>query len=280
MPQKLFHHSRMTRIAVILLLLAGAAGLPTVALLPEEGFRAVLRAQLAAGGIGERQAQNTWLALYGLVSVLCVVLPLILAAGIGDSLRGHPARGLGRLSTLAQWAETALNVAGVGLAVLFVYRFVRYAVRVLPENGGVYAFFAMAVMEGIMASLAAFLFFRLRKFLDALSDGAASMAYSFASGKLDDRAIPGRMASGFGWLAAGCLLLAARRLVTLTVVQDYVQSYYKLEFAAHPGQIFAAASLVLCAGADVLLDVYLRRYKRQCEWALHLQRKEKITGAG
>ena len=71
-----------------------------------------------------------------------------------------------------------------------------------------------------------------------------------------------------------------RRLVTLTIVQDYVQSYYKIELAAHPGQFFAAASLMLCAGADVLLAVYLRRYKRQCEWALHLQRKEKITGAG
>lgn len=208
MSTKLFQHSRMTRIAAVLFLLAGAVGLPTVMLLPDAGFRTVLRAQLAAGGVGERQAQNTWLALYGLVSVLCAAVPLIVAAGIGDSLRGHPARGLGRLSTLAQWAETAVNVAGAGLAVLFVYRFVRYAVLTLPENGGVYAFFAMAVMEGIMASLAAFLFFQLRKFLNALSDGTASMAYSFATGKLDDRAIPGRMASGFSWLAVGCLLLA------------------------------------------------------------------------
>lgn len=131
-----------------------------------------------------------------------------------------------------------------------------------------------------MASLAAFLFFQLRKFLNALSDGTASMAYSFATGKLDDRAIPGRMASGFSWLAVGCLLLAARRLVTLTIVQDYVQSYYKIELAAHPGQLFAAASLMLCAGADVLLAVCLRRYKRQCEWALHLQRKEKLPERG
>ena len=280
MSTKLFQHSRMTRIAAVLFLLAGAVGLPTVMLLPDAGFRTVLRAQLAAGGVGERQAQNTWLALYGLVSVLCVAVPLIVAAGIGDSLRGHPARGLGRLSTLAQWAETAVNVAGAGLAVLFIYRFVRYAVLTLPENGGVYAFFAMAVMEGIMASLAAFLFFQLRKFLNALSDGTASMAYSFATGKLDDRAIPGRMASGFSWLAVGCLLLAARRLVTLTIVQDYVQSYYKIELAAHPGQLFAAASLMLCAGADVLLAVYLRRYKRHCEWALHLQRKEKSPERG
>ena len=68
--------------------------------------------------------------------------------------------------------------------------------------------------------------------------------------------------------------------MTLTIVQDYVQSYYKIELAAHPGQLFAAASLMLCAGADALLAVCLRRYKRQCEWALHLQRKEKITGAG
>ena len=121
---------------------------------------------------------------------------------------------------------------------------------------------------------------QLRKFLNALSDGTASMAYSFATGKLDDRAIPGRMASGFSWLAVGCLLLAARRLVTLTIVQDYVQSYYKIELAAHPGQLFAAASLMLCAGADVLLAVCLRRYKRQCEWALHLQRKEKLPERG
>lgn len=81
-------------------------------------------------------------------------------------------------------------------------------------------------------------------------------------------------------IAAVLFLLAARRLVTLTIVQDYVQSYYQIELAAHPGQLFAAASLMLCAGADVLLAVYLRRYKRQCEWALHLQQKKKITGAG
>lgn len=65
MSTKLFQHSRMTRIAAALFLLAGAVGLPMVMLLPDAGFRTVLRAQLAAGGVGERQAQNTWLALYG-----------------------------------------------------------------------------------------------------------------------------------------------------------------------------------------------------------------------
>ena len=80
MSTKLFQHSRMTRIAAVLFLLAGAVGLPTVMLLPDAGFRTVLRAQLAAGGVGERQAQNTWLALYGLVSVLCVAVPLIVTA--------------------------------------------------------------------------------------------------------------------------------------------------------------------------------------------------------
>ena len=54
MSTKLFQHSRMTRIAAVLFLLAGAVGLPTVMLLPDAGFRTVLRAQLAAGGVGER----------------------------------------------------------------------------------------------------------------------------------------------------------------------------------------------------------------------------------
>lgn len=177
-------------------------------------------------------------------------------------------------------AETAVNVAGAGLAVLFVYRFVRYAVLTMPENGGVYAFFAMAVMEGIMASLAAFLFFQLRKFLNALSDGTASMAYSFATGKLDDRAIPGRMASGFSWLAVGCLLLAARRLVTLTIVQDYVQSYYKIELAAHPGQLLRSGIADAVRRGGCAVGCVFAALQAAMRMGAALAAKGKITGAG
>jgi hypothetical protein len=48
-------------------------------------------------------------------------------------------------------------------------------------------------------------------------------------------------------------------------VENYVQNYYKLLIAAHPGQYLAAATLITGAVGNFLLSAYLRRYNRVCE---------------
>ena len=100
-------------------------------------------------------------------------------------------------------------------------------------------------------------------------DSGASIAYTLATGKLDDRSIPSFAGTGFLVLSIMGMVLAVNRLFTLTVVINVVQSYYKLLVARHPALWAEAICLILGSAANLTMYLYLRRYKKITEQALY-----------
>jgi uncharacterized membrane protein YbaN (DUF454 family) len=192
-------------------------------------------------------------------------------------IAGKAARSLSTISTGAQWLVWGVNGAGIVAAVLYIYRFVRYAIWCFSLRDGLYPLYAMVISEALMGALAGFTFVQLRKFLNCICDSGASMAYTLSTGKLDSDSIPGFTATGFLILGLLCLMLSADQFVTVTAAYDYIRGYYKLLVSRNPIQLCAAVSFFCCAVADILLFVYLKRYKRICERALYEARK-KILG--
>lgn len=75
-------------------------------------------------------------------------------------------------------------------------------------------------------------------------------------------------------MAVVCTVLALDRLLTLTVSYEHVNAEYIVLFTSHVGQIFAGASLLMSAGASVLLAIYLRRVKRICERVIYEDKRK------
>lgn len=265
--------SALIPVAAVLCALAALLGLPGVVLLFSPDYADFLVRDMVAGGISSAQVLQTWQIINSAVTLIGCVCPGVMAVGLLITLGGKPARGMGMLSNAAQWLRYGVTGAGVIVLCVFVFKFVRYVIVCLGANEGLYLIYAMVISEGLMFVLAWFLFKLTRRFLDCACDSAASIAYTLSTGKLDTVSIPGFTATGFLILSVFCVAYALNQIFTVTIVENYIQSYYKLLVAAHPAQYAAAASFLCSAAASVLLFVCLRRYKRSCERALFDSRK-------
>ena len=253
--------------AAALLSLSALAGLAGVVLLFDPAYASILRSQMIDGGITSRSALDTWTAINTAITVLCFICPAITSWCLWTSLRGRSARGLGLLSTAAQWLLYGLHgIAALALG-YFLIRLTRYILRVLPMNEAAYLLYSMLISEALMVVLA-FLLYRLTvRFLTSAADTAASIGYTLSSGKLDTLSIPPMTALGLTVLGFVNLGLAVSRLFTVTIVQAYSGDYYGLLTAGHPGQYLAAAALLSGALGNFCLAQWLRRYNRLCEQA-------------
>lgn len=265
--------------SVALCLLAALLGMPGVVLLFSPDYAAYIVQDMVAGGISSAQVLRTWQVIHSGITVIGFLCPAVVAVGLLIALRGNTARGMGVLSKAAQWLVHGVNGTGVIVLCIFAFSFIRYIVQCLGSNEGLYLIYAMVISEGLMLVLACFLFRCLRRFLDCACDSLASIAYTLVTGKLDNVSIPGFTATGFLILSVFCVGYALNQIFTVTIIENYIQSYYKLLVATHPAQYAAAASSICSAAGNVLLSVWLRRYKRNCERTLFQSRKRIKCGS-
>lgn len=252
-------------------------GIPGTVMLADREYRTYLMEDMIAGGITSGQVLQNYTLIHGVMLSIAVICSAALFVCLVMVMTGKAAASLSALSTGAQWLLWGVNGAGILAAALYVYRFVRYVIMCLSIRDGLYPLYAMVISEALMGALAAFAFIRLRDFLNCICDSGASMAYTLSTGKLDAYSIPGFTATGFLILGLLCLTLAADQLVTVTAAYDYIRGYYKLLVSRNPVQLCTVACFFCCAVADILLFVYLKRYKRICERALYEARK-KVLG--
>ena len=257
--------------------LAAVLGIPGTVMIFDQDYRAYLMKDMIAGGITSTQVLQNYTLIHGAFLGICVLCSAALFICLLMVLLGRGAKGLSMISTGAQWLLWGVNGGGIILAVLYVYRFVRYVILCLSIREGLYPLYAMVISEALTGALAGFAFVQLRRFLNCVCDSGASMAYTLATGKLDSYSIPSFTAVGFFLLGLLCLTLATDQLVTVTAAYDYIRGYYKLLVSENPIQLCTAACFFCCAVADILLFAYLKRYKRICERALYEDRK-KILG--
>lgn len=259
--------------AIVLYILAALVGIPGVLLLFNREYTLFLLEDLIAGGISDASSIRSWRVINSAVSLLACFGPALMAAGLLIARKGRPVRGLGLLSTAAQWLLWGVYASGGLCLVIFIFRFFRFLIISSSHPSGIVAIYSMIISEGLMVVQAVFLFFLIRRFLSCCMDATASMAYTLATGKLDDRSIPSLPATGFLLLAVVGFFIAVNRLFTLTIVVNVVQSYYKLLIASHPGLWAEAICLILGSIANILIYCHLRRYKKVTEQALYEARK-------
>ena len=275
-PVEVFR-SPLIGIAACFCALAAALGIPGTVMMFDREYRTYLMEDMMAGGITSAQVLQNYTLIHGAFLGICVLCSAVLFICLLMVLSGKAAKGLSSISTGAQWLLWGVNGGGIVLAVLYVYRFVRYVVLCFSVRDGLYPLYAMVISEALTGALAGFAFVQLRRFLNCVCDSGASMAYTLSTGKLDSYSIPGFTAVGFFLLGLLCLTLAADQFVTVTAAYDYIRGYYKLLVSENPVQLCTAACFFCCAVADMLLFAYLKRYKRICERALYENRK-KILG--
>lgn len=259
-PATLFRHFSAPGAAVFCIL-AAVLALPALVLRLSPSFMRILYNDQMAGGVLDPRVVETWLGVNTGITAVLVLYPAIMGIAIIIALRGRPDRGTHLLTLVAEATVWLLNVFGVMLVLLFVYQVVRYSIVNFRGGVGLQMVYAMLVSEAVMMVLACVLFFNLRKFLGCVSRSAASIGYTLACETLDDKTIPAFTATGFLLLGIGCFLLATDRYFTLTIIYNA----YVLMIAEHPGQLLETGALLACGIGNILLYIYLRRYKRICE---------------
>lgn len=247
--------------------LSALLGLPCVLLLFQGEYSELLTQDLIASGITNPSSLSSWKLIGCVVTVVTCLGCALLCGGLIRYLR-RPVRGAGFLAHAAQWLLYGVTGAGILAAAVFLLRFIRYILISVTRSNAVMLIYSMLISEALMAALAVFSFFTLRKFLNCCIDSGTGIAYTCATGKVDAFSIPGFTATGFLILAVLGILLALDRVFTLTIVYGVIKSYYKLLIADHPGQWLQAFSLLLGSAGHILLCLYLRRCKRSMERAL------------
>lgn len=267
--------SRLVPGAAIFYTLAAISGLPGIILLFHKPYGDLWLNEMILGGITSGLA--AWRLIHSAVVIFSFLCPLIMAVGLWLTLQKKTISGMRLLSAMAQWLFYGVNATGILALIYLIFRVVRYTAYCIPLNEGIYLLYATMLPEAVMVLQAWFLWKKLREFLDSFSDTAASITYTLSSGKLDSQPIPGFTATGFLVLAIFGVLCAIDELFTLTIVQSYVQDYYKILVASHPGQHLAAVSLISGAAANILMSLYLRYYNRTYERAVYYFRKNKTV---
>lgn len=245
--------------------LSALLGIVGVVLLFDPKYAAILVQSRIAGGIQLRSALQIWYWIDSSITILSFLCPAVMAAGLWMVLCRRYAGGMKLISHLFQGLLWAVYGSGALTLAVFVFKMVRSIAFYLTLNEGVYHVYSLLITEGLMGVQAWLIFLVLRKFLREGADCAFSIAYTLTSRKLDTLSIPSFTATGFLILGLAELSLCPGRVVTVSLVENYVQNYYQYIIAAHPGQYFAAATLFTGAVGNFLAAISLHRYNRTCE---------------
>ena len=143
--------------------LSALLGLPCMLLLFHREYSDLLTQDLIASGISNPSSLNSWKAIGCAVTVITCVGSAILEGGLTWYLR-RPVRGAGFLSHVSQWLLYGVTGGGILAAVVFLFRFIRYILVSVTRSNAVMLIYSMLISEGLMAVLAVFIFFTLRKF--------------------------------------------------------------------------------------------------------------------
>ena len=269
--------SPLPAVAAVLYALAGLCGLAGAALLLDPGSRAALTEDLVLSGILERSAISSWQLIHTVIGILAFLCPATMALGMGLTLKGQVHKGMTVLHHLAKILHYGVLGSGCAALAALIYRVVRYIAFCVGINGGAYLVYTMVLSEAIMVAQAFLLFQLLRRFLMNARECAASIGYTLSSSKLDKTTYPAFAATGFLILGIFCIAISADRLFTLTIVDSFPQDYYAILVTKDPIQLFTGAALGFSAVADILLFVYLRRFKRTAERIIYAERKARLA---
>ena len=261
--------------AAVCLGIGALMGLGSVVYLADPGYLAAVSEKLIISGIRSASARNTWLWVHILVSLVCTFGPALVVGCMIPAFRGQAARGMNPLSTVSHWLWISLRVLGWILVGIFCVRFGLYLLNLLHRQDWPYQLMATVLMEAMCLAIAVFGYRLLCRLLEEAEGCAASIGYTLSAGILSPGSIPAFVATGLTILGCIGLVLAADRLVTMTITSDGFQQYYTFLWSTHPGILLCAGSLFFGALGDFFLAGYLRFFKRTSERALFFATRNK-----
>lgn len=270
-------HSPLTAIAAVLYSLAAVCGLAGAVLLLDPVSRAALTEDVILSGILERSAVNAWGLIHGSIGILAFLCPAILAIGIILTLKEQVYKGMNLLHGFAKGLHVAVSVSGAMALAVLILRLGRYILMCLGLNEGLYLLYTMLLSEAMMVAQAVLLYKLLRHFLLCARECAASIGYTLSSGALGRTTWPAFCATGLLILGITCIILTADRLLTLTIVDSYPTDYYSILTTEDPIQLFAGAALFLGGIGNILLSIYILRFKKQAERIIYDHRRQKLA---
>jgi len=236
--------------------------------LVDPSYLAALTEKILVSGVRSNSAITVWTIAHIMISVICCFCPTLVVWCMVRAFQGHAAKGMNLLSNAAHWLLILLRVLGWTLLGIYALYFIRNLFSIVKRQDWPYQLFAAVVMDAMVISICVFSYRLLCRFLDEAEGCAASMGYTLSSGKLDPGSVPAFVATGLTILGILGLVLAADRLVSMTIASDGYQQYYKFVLSVHPGQWLCAGSLFFGAIGDLLLGRYLRFYKQTSERAV------------
>lgn len=257
--------SPLIPMAAVLSTLGSLCGLGSVVTLLFPDAVSALVQDLYLSGITDRSALSTWRFIHICVTVVCFVWSLLMSGCLWAMALGKAGQGLLAVSTAGEWTLHAVHASGILTLVYLLYRLVRYVIACLAINEWAYLLYAMLVSEALMIFQAAMLFVLIRRFLNSLSDTAASLALAVTGNTAGSGVIRAMTPIGFLLLGVAELLIGADRFFTVTIVQAYAGDYYKLLMAEHPLLLLSGGMFGLCALTNLLLGGYLFHRKHRLE---------------
>ena len=262
-PPELFR-SPLPGIAAVFYTIGALCGIGAAAALFLPDSLTVLTEDLIRGGVTDASSIRTWTVIHIILILSGLLCSLGMAIGLILELR-QKGRGLDLLHTLSQVLMWALKIGGWAVLGVMIYRAARYLWACLWVDEGIYLAYIMLVPEGVMVALSVGAYTLFRRFVDGVVDGTASMAYTRVCGKLDSFTIPGICSTGFVVTALTNVYFALERLTTVTIIEDYDGDYYSLLIAQHPVLVYTAVMFACGIIANLLIGLYLKRYKRDAE---------------
>lgn len=209
----------------------------------------------------DTSAQQSWLFVRGLVNVLALVVPLLIGIGLclliaatfAQRTKKLPMWGLGYFSVSAKIFQIIVCVVGIFLAVLFVFRALRYLIVNGAQIGGVLFIFAMLLPECVFLAVVTIIFVLTLRGMKSVINTLDTLRLNALTGRNESYGLT----SGAVWLIA----MVGVAAVVLGVISEELSGKLCFGFAAL---------------ADFLLAVWLVCYrKKNGKRALEQFRQEK-----
>ena len=266
--KKVFKSSLLPLCAVSFTLAAIFGMIAVVYLFHPDSIPAIIK-DLIAGQIYDKNAQQTWLVVYIILTILTCLSSIILSVGLITVLLKRYFLGMNVISSGIKFAIYALNISGVILLILFIYKSIKYIIQCLQDiNEGIFPLFAFVLMEGFMFTLICLLFFNLRKFLECCMEASTSINYMLYSGKINTPSIPPFSVHGFLILGLVNAYFVFDRFFTFSYTQIRNQVIYLLPMTKEPIHIYSGLSFGFACIGCISLYFYLRGYKKKSEQLL------------
>ena len=259
----------------ILYALGALLGLGAVVALFLPGAVATLETEMLQGGITDDSSIRTWTVIHISLMLVGTICAWGIFLGVLREWR-RMGTGIDQLYIMTRVLLWASRGSGVFTLALCFWRVVRYLANCNWAEDGIYSAYVMLLPEALMVAQAVGLYVLVQRFLEDLSGATLSMGYTRVCQKLDDRTIPAFCGTGFYILAALNAYLAMDRMLTLTAVQTPEGGYYAFLLANHPMNLSAAGMFACCAAANLLMGVYLHRYKRLAGRAMYRTMRETL----